>query len=234
MTETMRFSLKYYFRSHKYIAPLIIYVLSIIFIYSIVPNPVMPSYSLTATLLFVISVWIGHGYIDVEDEVQQLITALHMGSVRKYYLSKIVVLFGVLTVLAIVTVLYPIVFNKFVRAPTLSEGISGCLSHILLSFMGASLAFLFTSKTVKKLSYAVAGLFVVVVLCLAGAGIVKLVPPEIAFLGWLLPPVYRIMDVLNNYETSKSYEMVWSLLATFVYSAVLFVIFIRQMEKRLF
>jgi hypothetical protein len=234
MTAVMAFALTYYYRSYRYIAPLLVYAISIIFIYNIVPNPVMPSYSLTSTLLFMISIWLGYGYIDVEDEVQQLITALHVRDVSKYYAAKVLVMILIVCALSLLTVLYPAMFGKLIRFPTLSEAVVALLSHFALCFLGIAIAFLFTSKVVKKKSSAIVGLFLFTAISLAGAGIISALPTSLEFIGWLLPPVFRLMKVLNDYESATKMEVIISLTAPLIYGLLLLAIFLKWMKRKLF
>ncbi|WP_239619168.1 hypothetical protein [Cohnella mopanensis] len=233
MTATMAYSLQYYLRSYRYVAPLLIFSLTLFFIYSIVPNPVMPSYSLTSTFLFVVSAWLAFGYIDVEDGTQQQITVMHTGSLSKYYYGKLLVIVIIVNILSIICVLYPILFNKFDRQPSLSEWVIALLSHSILSILGIALSILFTNKWVQKLSYAILGIFLAIALSLAGAGIENSSPHSIKALSWLIPPVFRTMDMLNNYEETAYSGVVVSLISPLVYSGLLFWLFLIKMKRKL-
>jgi hypothetical protein len=92
----------------------------------------------------------------------------------------------------------------------------------------------FTNKLFHKLSHSIAGLFLVIAVSLSGAGIIHFLPSQLAFAGWMLPPVYRVMDVLNNYETSSESEIVLAILLPGLYSILMFSIFLMWMKKKLF
>ncbi len=234
MISMMAFSFRYYLRSYRYIAPILIYALSLYFIYSVVPNPVMPSYSLTSSLLFLISVWLGFGFIDVEDETQQVISVLHLGNVTKYYLSKIYILLLITSVMSVITTCYPIIFDKFNKQPTISEGLIALVSHIALSLLGITISFLFTHKLIAKLSYAIIGLFLVVAVTMAGAGIENSLPTDYRLFARIIPPLSPIMDTLNNFETTTSSEIALALFSPLLYSSILLWMFLKLMTKRLF
>lgn len=87
----IRYFCKDYMLSYRFFAPLTIFAFTVTFIYGVVPNPIMPSYSFTASALFVIAGWIGIGYIDLEHDSQQMITVLRMRSFRYYYAMKLAV-----------------------------------------------------------------------------------------------------------------------------------------------
>ncbi|QMV41580.1 hypothetical protein [Cohnella cholangitidis] len=231
MRATMGFSLRYYTRSYRYVAPLLIFGLSLYFIYSVVPNPVMPSYSFTATLLFVVSAWLSFSYIDVEDETQQQITVMHIGNLSKYYISKLLVMVIIVSALSIMCVLYPIAFDKFVRQPNAAEIVVSIISHVSLSLLGMSVSLLFTNKLVQKLGYAILGLFMVIALSLAGAGIESALPEAVRPMAWVIPPISHTMEMLNHYEEATYGEITISLLAPLIYSLLLFWVFLVKMKK---
>lgn len=234
MRAAIGYSFRYYVRSYRYVAPLLLFGLILFFIYSVVPNPVMPSYSLTSTVMFVIAAWLGFGYVDAEDDAQQLITAMHVGSATRYYLSKLMVLILLTFILSLICVIYPIAFDKFVKQPSLREFVVASLSHGVLSLLGISISVLFTNKLVRKLSYAILGIFLVIALSLAGAGIEKALPHSVSGLTWLLPPLFRTMDMLNQFEKASTSVILSSLVAPLFYSGILIWLFLAMMKKRLF
>lgn len=234
MTAAMLYALRYYARSYRYVAPLIVYLVVIIFIYGVVPNPVLSSYGFTSTVLFLVMGWLCFTYIDVEDRTQQAITVLHLGSITKFYMAKMAVMTLIGSILALGTTLYPIVFDKFSAQPSAEQFIVGLISHILLSYLGIAISALFTSKLIPKLNYSILGLFLVLSISLAGAGITDLLPDSITFVSWLLPPSYRVMAMLNEDADIDVQEALITFTAVFIYVMALQFIFLRWMKKRLF
>ncbi|QJD85091.1 hypothetical protein [Cohnella herbarum] len=234
MRAAVGYSFRYYARSYRFVAPLLMFGIILLFIYGVVPNPVMSSYSLTSTMLFVVAAWLGFGYIDAEDETQQLITVMHIGNVIKYYLYKLMVIMLICMVLSFICVLYPIAFDKFDRQPSLSESVIAYLSHGFLALLGLSISILFTNKLVGKLSYAILGIFLTIAIALAGAGIAKALPEYASGLAWLLPPLFRTMETLNRYEEATALDIALSVTAPLLYSGILLGIFLVSMKKRLF
>lgn len=234
MIAAISYLFRYYFRSYRYVAPLMVFVTVVIFIYGIVPNPVLSSFGFTSTALFLASAWLCFAYIDVEDHTQQMITVLHMGSVTKYYAAKLSVMALIGTALAVSTTIYPILFDKFVHQPTATEFVVGLVSHLLLSYLGIAIAALFTSKLIRKLNYSILGLFLMMSLSLAGMGISDRLPDGLSFLTWIIPPLNLILEMLNQDESIEIYEAVVAFSATLIYVSALQLIFFRWMKKRLF
>ncbi|MFC4601537.1 hypothetical protein [Cohnella hongkongensis] len=234
MIGLMRFAFKDYVRSYRYVAPMICYALVLGFIYGVAPNPVMPSYSLTASFMFVVSVWLAFGYVDAERETQQIVGVLHAGNLYKYYLGRALPLVLIVAALSLATTVYPILLARFDRQPGAGEMLAAYVAHLGLSLLGMALSYLFTNKLVRKLSEAVIGLILVVAVSLAGGGIREALPDSVRFLASLLPPVFPLIDALNEYHDFRPMDKAIVLLAPYGYSAVLFCIFLRLMGKRKF
>ncbi|WP_027087343.1 hypothetical protein [Cohnella panacarvi] len=234
MMAALSYLFRYYVRSYRYVAPLIVYMTVIIFIYGVVPNPVLSSYGLTSTVLFLVMAWLCFAYIDVEDRTQQTITVLHLGSTTKYYMAKMAVIALIGTILALCTAVYPVVFGKFSAQPTAEQFIVGLVSHVLLSYLGIAISAIFTSKLILKLNYSILGLFLVLSISLAGSGITERLPDQFAFVTWLIPPSYRVMAMLNEDADIDAQEALMTFAAVFVYVMALQIMFLRWMKKRLF
>lgn len=234
MMAASSYLFRYYVRSYRYVAPLIVYMTAIIFIYGVVPNPVLSSYGFTSTVLFLVSAWLCFTYIDVEDRTQQALTVLHLGGVTKYYSAKMAVMAIIGTVLALCTTVYPILFDKFSAQPTSGQFIVGIASHVLLSYLGIAIATLFTSKLIRKLNYSILGLFLVLSISMAGSGLSEQLPDRLTFVSWLFPPLYRVMAMLNEDAGIEAQEALVALSAVSIYILVLQFIFFRWMKKRLF
>lgn len=234
MIAVVRYFAKDYLLSYRYFAPLLAFGFALFFIYSVVPNPVMPSYSLTSTLLFIISAWIAFGYIDLEHEIQQMITSLHMGKLSTYYFYKTVPIGILIVVLSIINTIYPIVFNKFDRLPTPEEIVISVLSHLGLSLLGMSAGFIFTKKLFPKWYTALGGLLGFIAVSLASQGIINSISPAFSFIEWLLPPVFRTMGMLNNYDISTRGNITLGILMPVVYTVLLIGVFITGMVRKRF
>jgi ABC-type transport system involved in cytochrome c biogenesis permease component len=206
--------------------------IALFFIYSVVPNPVMPSYSLTATLTFLFAAWLGFGYVDAEDVTQQMIGSLHAGGQTKYYAARASVIAFWTVCLSVVAVAYPILFDKFDRQPETGEALAALIGHAGLGMVGAAVSYLFTSKLVPKLSYAIIGLLLTVALSLAAGGIADALPGSLAGLIWLLPPVFPLMDAFNRHEEiSAGYQSI-VLAAPWAYAGILFGLFLKLMDRK--
>jgi hypothetical protein len=218
-------------RSYRYTAPLFIYILAVVFVYTIAPNPVMESYAFSSALLFAISAWICFTFIDAEHETQQMITVIHAGSVWQFYMGKIVYIWLFTAIPAIFAVGYPALFHKFVRTASTDEWVVALICHMVLSLLGVSVSVFFTAKLFPKLSTSLLGLFLIVSLSLAGEGISGSLPPYAAPLGWLVPPVRLVIRYLNDYNNATFTQAAAACLIPVLYASLLIVVWIQTMKR---
>ncbi|MBP1996366.1 hypothetical protein [Paenibacillus eucommiae] len=222
---------QYYHRSFRYVAPLAIYFIIILFIYWVVPTPVMDSYAITSTLLFIISAWLCYGFIDHEDETQQIVTFLHARSLTLLYTCKLLYIWLFTLPVSIIAMTYPILFNKFDHQPSFQEIGVAFASHELAALLGISLAAWFNQKLFKTGLMSFLGLGLVITISLAGQGIVTIMP---AFLSWLIPPLRMIISLLSNYTNVSNTSLLTSLLSPLLYAIMLNVFFLVVMKRRKF
>jgi len=231
-------AIRYFFRdyllSYRYFAPLTLYALCIALVYGVTPNPIMSSYSFTSTVLFAISAWLALGYVDVEHETQQMITSLHIGNVRNYYGYKIIPLMALTVVISVLATGYPALTGKFVRSPDAAEVEIAIACHIGLAWLGLAAGFLFTRKWFPKWYTALGGLTGFVAVSFAAAGIVRSVPAGFRWIEWLLPPMFRTMEMLNAYETAGTWQIAAGIALPFVYATLLFAVFVIGMIRKKF
>ncbi|MCC3376657.1 hypothetical protein [Cohnella sp. REN36] len=234
MLPLIRYLLVSYGRSYRYLAPLLVFVGAIGFVYSIVPNPVMESYAFTSTLLFVVSAWLAFGFVDAEPIVQQRVTVLHARGTRVYYAAKLVTIGGIGWLLGLLATLYPALLHKFDRTPTFPELGTAFLAHAALAALGIGCAVFFTEKSVPSRPYALAGLAIVLTVSIAGQGLAQALPDAVRPAVWLVPPAFRVMDVLVRYEALPGWRIALTLLFAAVYAAALVALFVALMNRKKF
>ncbi|MBB6636511.1 hypothetical protein [Cohnella thailandensis] len=234
MRPLMSYFLAYYLRSYRYLFPVCAYVGFILFVYSMVPNPVMDSYALSAMLLFLVSAWISYGFVDLEHESQRFVTAGRSGSAARYYGAKYLVMLGIGASLGILAVAYPVAFDKFDRLPSLGESAAAALAHLVLASLGITCALWFSEKMMASRTTAFFGLMLVLAVSCGGKGLGEQLPEGVRGVLWLIPPVSRVTEILFRYdEISHAWTASVLLLAAF-YSGILLLAFIRVNRIKLF
>lgn len=228
----IRYFSRDYLLSYRYFAPLTVYLFIVVFVYGVVPNPVMPSYSFTSTALFVVSAWIGLGYIDLEHESQQIITGLRFRRLTSYYGLKLVPLAGLSVLLSVPTVVYPAWGGKFDAVPSAEELWISLICHVGLAVLGGAAGALFTRRWVAQWYMAWGGLVLFVVIALAGSSLVESIPPMLGLIEWLLPPLFRTMEMMNQYEQSTSFDKMIGATMPYMYTILLVLIYIAGMSRK--
>ena len=112
MFALIRYHFLDYTKSYKYVPPIAMYFVSLLFVYTYKPTPIVPTYLETARALFIIcliTVTIFH----TEDPVQEQITISHTNNISALYVGKYITALLICTVLSFISVIYPIILQMF-------------------------------------------------------------------------------------------------------------------------
>lgn len=222
---------RYYQQSYRYIAPLTLYLIAVLFLYAITPNPIMDSYALTSTLLFFISAWFCYGFIDLEDETQQTLTFLHSRNLTLLYALKLLYIWLFTLPITAFTILYPIIFHKFVHTPSLQQSFLAFICHLASALLGISLAAWFNKKLFRTSLMSFFGLCLVLSITLGGQGIIEQTSP---YLAWLIPPYRIILFLLSDVPKTGSTLSWIELMSPVIYIGVLITAFLWVMKRKKF
>lgn len=234
MMALARYLFVYYMRSYRYLAPMLAFFGGIIFLYSEVPSPVMDSYAFTSMWLFVISAWLANGFVNLEHESQRFVTVIYTRNVTYYYAIKLLLLKMLCIVLALFATAYPIVFDKFDRTPSVAEAVIAWLCHVVIAALGIACALFFSDKRLSRKALSLLGLLAVLALSLAGQGLINQLPDSLDWIVWIVPPAYRIADLLIRFHELQAGTIFRFLLYATAYSALLAAAFVRVSRRILF
>ncbi|WP_128660232.1 hypothetical protein [Paenibacillus sp. 598K] len=221
-----------FMRSYRYGPPTVVFLLGIVFVYSVVPNPVMDSYAFSTVFLFIISTALCYMVIDIETPNQESVTMLHSGSIIKLYFAKLLYSWLFTFPLALYAVLYPAVLQRFDRNPSIEELSMSFLYHVASSWLGVALACWFGSKVIRSRIVSFILLSVLVVIAIAAQGIENLLPDGIKKAALLLPPLNHTIHVFVNFELATLFEKVSVIGFSLVYGAILTALFLFLLHKR--
>jgi hypothetical protein len=206
--------------------------MGIIFVYSVVPNPVMASYAFSTTFIFIISAVICYTLIDMETTNQESVTVLHSGSLIKLYLAKLLYCWLFTIPLALYAVSFPAIFQKFDRNPSVEELGMALIYHLVSSWLGVALACWFSSKFIRSRVMSFLMLSVLIVITLSVQGIENVLPDGFKSMIVLLPPLNSTINVLVNYDAQTLLKKLLVTIAPIVYGAITTVIFLSMIHKR--
>ncbi|MGO4531885.1 hypothetical protein AB4Z30_22625 [Paenibacillus sp. 2TAF8] len=221
-----------FIRSYRYGPATFVFFMGIIFVYSVVPNPVMASYAFSTTFIFIISAVICYTLIDMETTNQESVTVLHSGSLIKLYLAKLLYCWLFTIPLALYAVSFPAIFQKFDRNPSVEELGMALIYHLVSSWLGVALACWFSSKFIRSRVMSFLMLSVLIVITLSVQGIENVLPDGFKSMIVLLPPLNSTINVLVNYDAQTLLKKLLVTIAPIVYGAITTVIFLSMIHKR--
>lgn len=230
MKGLLHYHLHNYLRSHRYIPPLSLYILSLVINYTYTPNPILDSYSFTSLLLFFIMGWFTVTIFHAEDEGQKRITMLHCKNPRKYYRSLFTMGILIGLCLSLISVVYPIVFNAFGVETRGLHLIMGFLSHFSLSLLSLSLSALFTRELIQNQSNTWWGVLGILVISVS----ISTLKDTIDGFIWLFPPLHFSLEIMSSEDHIKSIpglfwgQFSWIFLYTFLLIGLFFWIMKRK------
>jgi len=230
--EMMIYFIRHYSRSYRYVPPMFGYLMFVVFLYSFKPNAVMSSFAVTASVLFVVSSWIGYTLMQSEHPVQEQLAIIHLKSVTRYHIGLLTAVLIVAAGFAAFAIAYPIVFHRFARQPDITEVAVGLLAHLGMCCLGAAIACFFNSKLVPRAFFAIGGLLGVSILSFCQGALEDQLGSRFQWIVWPLPPVFQLIDLLMNFDGYSIGGIIGSVALPFLYAAVLGAIFIAVMKKR--
>ncbi|MHA7965493.1 hypothetical protein ACX93W_15275 [Paenibacillus sp. CAU 1782] len=223
---------KSFMTSYRYAPPMFVYLLGIIFVYSVVPNPVMGSYAFSASFLFVVSIALGAAVIDLEKANQELITTMHAGGLSKLNVAKVLYSWCFLLPLGCFAVAYPALLNKFDRAPTIEELLMATGYHAAAAWLGISIACWFTVKLFASRVQSLMLLAAVIACSLGAKGLENVLPQGWSAVLHVLPPIRHSIYAMINYDSVSWAVKLWAMIGCLLYGLVSALLFTVLMNKR--
>jgi hypothetical protein len=138
-------------RSHRWVAPLVIYV-AVEAISSATAGAVLPTYSAVSVAVLFLAIWIAVIVSKSEDPLQSYVTAVTAHGVAKTRLSKLFVAFQVATLLGLLGLAAPAIITS---APVdTSAVVAGALAVVATSGAGVAIGGICSRPIVKRTSWA--------------------------------------------------------------------------------
>lgn len=222
----IKYMLASYTRSYRYFAPVAFILISVVFIYSYRPNPILDSYAVTAVLLFIGSAWLGMNFLNHDQGRQSILLIVHSGSSRRFYTAQYSTVALLSLIFSLFAVLYPIIFGMFDKPITFDELALSYVGHAGLALLGISLSLFFQISFMENQGRAAGLLFMVIVLALAGQSIVQGLPDSFGFVPYILPPVSVMINLFMHAEGMSMLMLTLTITYLFIYSFILLVIYL--------
>jgi hypothetical protein len=232
MRSLLSYYVQDYLRSYRAFTPLLIFFGLIYITYSIKPNPVMSSYSFTTTLLFLVSSWVCVQVLNSEPPIQQNITMLHLrGKSSIMYMAKWLVVVGMGMICTLIAVIYPIVIHTFDRTPEWWEVGLAIWLHMVTMILAVSIASFFSNRFIPTYYQSVGGLLIIATLAISAQGLIDILPSALHVFIWIFPPVWKVLEVLNNGDASSTGDFIIASTIPLLYSAMLFAVLLMRVRR---
>lgn len=232
MIALIRYMLVSYTRSYRYFAPMAFIVISVMLIYSYRPNPIMSSYAVTSTLLFIGSAWLGLNYFNHDQGRQSMLLIIHSGKPIRYYAAQYITAALLSMIFSLFAVLYPIMLGMFDKPISLSEFALGYLGHVALALLGISLSAFFQFGFIENQGRAAGLLIILIVISIAGQTLEQKIPSAIGSIIYLLPPVSTMIDLFMHVEERSTFSIFTMIVYSYLYSFILLAIYLWTVCRR--
>lgn len=219
MRALVPYLLKDFLRSNRYFMPVAAFMVAVPWLYSIKPNPVLESYGVTCGFLFAVSVWFSLQFLLAEPVRQQELTLLHAGGTFRFALGKLAAVGVCSLVFSVYAVLVPVAMGAFDRRATAWDLLLGAYAHEAAFALGALIVWL-GYLLFRRMNLLLGSLLLGVVLSLAAGGLERVLLDWGGWASWLLPPVYRIMKALTDYDMLEPVQLSFHLIYPLVYALI--------------
>jgi len=218
----IKYRFKQYFKTSKFVMPLLILIVVQFVLYSMNPVGVVESFVLSSIFIFVIMVWAGIMSSDLEDPVSEQIIILRIRSEWKYYISQVLFLTVISAVAAAAAIFFPVVINiidknqLFIRPLTAADIVC---SYFLLwgsALMGSSLGDLFPARVMRDRKMAILLTVLITIISVTKVSLLDTLPlPPILLC--VVPPMSEIFAMFGLEEFYSVWKVVLAVIVLMAY-----------------
>lgn len=183
--------------------------------------------------------WMGFTYQDLQDLKTDQIVFLKVKNKNTYWVSKILFMFSVGSIMSLFGVIFPILYGSlrskdlFFKDFTMNKVILGFCILILAAFMGAMLGMIFQRRVIGDRNR---GILILVFIVLV-AVIKKPITVEYSFtkaITWILPPISDLTNSCTKIESFSFGGLILYLGWGIFYVVLEIIAYIKLMKKVLF
>ncbi|MFB6465392.1 hypothetical protein ACE38V_01095 [Cytobacillus sp. Hz8] len=200
MAVFIRYQLKSYIRSLKFIPPVTVFLGWVFILYAYKNVPILSSYAVSSIALYLTMAWIAMTIFTLEEESEKHILFLQLGSKRLFFVGKWLACFIVAFPLFLFAEFYSIVMRNFHGSLSgIHYGLS-IYSHWMLAIFGIMVGTLFSATRFALKKYAWLGAVLVLVISLAYESLAEFgVWAKVVL--WVFPPVLFVISYLSGGDT---------------------------------
>jgi len=239
LINLLKFNLRMYLKSNKFIVPIIAFFSYLAMAYSIAPVSVLPSYILSSMVVFLIMVWISFSYNDVEAMIIEQVIYLKVKNKYEIWVSKILLMFLFGLIFSFVATIYPLVINAisnyalFDRAIQIRDVIVALIVHFVYACVGSMIGLIFNVHIFKNRKQAVTFIILIALVTLL-KGLLEHDLPLTRIITWILPPLFNLSQKFTGMEFVNFNSIIYPLCATIIYIMIEIAFYIKLMKYKLF
>lgn len=236
-SELIRYQYKQYMLSSKWLMPLVVFMIILVFMYDIGPLDIVNSFSLMGLFLFGIMVWIGVTIQNVEPEVSEQIMILRLKSERRYYVYHIIFVTCISAVLTTLAVIFPIIKNSICRNSLLSRSViwsdivGGFLLMFVCAFVGGMVGELFHYRIIRKRYIGIGLTFFVALIAICRNGVIAKYTVT-KYILWVIPPVSDVVSWFSYWEYFDMGKLLGGFVLLLMYGIVIAVVKVELLRKK--
>lgn len=209
MGELVRYQLKQYVLSAKYVMPLIALCAVFSVMYGMMPVDAVSSFAIMGLVLFLLMAWVGVTSQEVEPEVSAQIILLRVKSGRIYGTSQVLFIAVLSCMVTAVSVALPVgkhfLYHRelFARDIAGSDIAGGFLLMYACSFVGGMVGGFFSWHVIRKREMGIGLTVLFSLVSVTRIGVIQEFPAS-KWVLWLVPPV---SDVVGWFTREEFFDM---------------------------
>ncbi|PTK87722.1 ABC transporter permease [Staphylococcus gallinarum] len=224
LTTFIKYEHSKFIKSYLYIAPVFLFLLSVVGIYIYRNIPILSSFASTAIILFIILTWITIINFNHDGTNERHILYCQLQSRIRYLNNKILYLFIFSCPLIVLSLVYPIIIGAFDKALTLNLLIIGLIVHCLMSVFGILLGTFVTNTIIKSKKYTWLLTTLIVVIILTKTMLIESLP-LLKWILWVFPPINRFINLLTSDNLQfTNFQFLSAILLAIVYCICAYII----------
>lgn len=123
------------------------------------------------------------------------------------------------------------VIHTFDRTPEWWEVGLAIWLHMVTMILAVSIASFFSNRFIPTYYQSVGGLLIIATLAISAQGLIDILPSALHVFIWIFPPVWKVLEVLNNGDASSTGDFIIASTIPLLYSAMLFAVLLMRVRR---
>ena len=207
--------------------------------YSFDPEDMVSSCMVSISCLFFIMVWMTIKYMELVNPISEQLLLLKVRNDDCYYLSKIVFLLLLGTIMSVIGVLFPTMKNAIIGFRLYTRPLTACdvgasfVLHFFMALLGIVTGSLLQPRTMKERKTAVLLTAGIAIMGLAKEGL-NAEMPAAKFVTWIFPPLNNVVACFANKDFYYLQDIARAIIYVGIYSAILLILNVQLLKKKKF